>query len=72
MQGTRTILSACQAAGVKVLIFTSSTGVVWDGNDIKGADEEEVQIPEIGMEPHNHTKAIAETMVLIQLNKGGE
>lgn len=64
VQGTRTILSTSQAAGVKSLVFTSSTGVVWHGNNIRGGNEEETPIPEIGIDAYTHTKAIAEKMVL--------
>lgn len=63
-QGTNSILSACQSAGVKILVFTSSTGVVWSGKPIRCGNEEEVQIPEIATEAYNHTKAVAEKMVV--------
>ncbi|KAF8870992.1 hypothetical protein CPB84DRAFT_1754229 [Gymnopilus junonius] len=32
-EGTRIVLSACKSAGVKVVVYTSSTGVVWTGVD---------------------------------------
>ena len=36
IEGTRTILSACQAAHVKTFIFTSSSSVVWSDEDVGG------------------------------------
>jgi sterol-4alpha-carboxylate 3-dehydrogenase (decarboxylating) len=50
-------------------VFTSSTGVVWRGKPIRGGNEEEVQIPEIATEAYNHTKAVAEKMVLSSNDK---
>lgn len=70
-QGTNSILSACQSAGVKILVFTSSTGVVWSGKPIRCGNEEEVQIPEIATEAYNHTKAVAEKMVIDANGKNG-
>lgn len=68
-EGTRSILSACQSAGVKIFVFTSSTGVVWTGCPIRGGNEEEVQIPEIATGAYNHTKAVAEKMVFSSHDK---
>lgn len=39
VDGTRLVISACHAAGVKKLVFTSSSGVIHGGSDINGADE---------------------------------
>ena len=64
-QGTSKILAACHSAGVKILVFTSSTGVVWSGNPIIGANEEQVKIPEIATGAYNDTKALAEKMVRV-------
>ncbi|MEI6037563.1 MAG: NAD-dependent epimerase/dehydratase family protein [Planctomycetota bacterium] len=36
---TRNVIAACRAAGVPVLIFTSSPAVIADGNDLRGVDE---------------------------------
>ncbi|XP_061408537.1 sterol-4-alpha-carboxylate 3-dehydrogenase, decarboxylating isoform X1 [Lethenteron reissneri] len=39
-QGTQTVIAACQAAGVKRLVLTSSASVVFEGVDLKDATEE--------------------------------
>ena len=63
-QGTSKILAVCHSVGINILVFTSSTGVVWSGNPIVGRNEKQVKIPEIPTEAYNHTKALAEQMVL--------
>jgi sterol-4alpha-carboxylate 3-dehydrogenase (decarboxylating) len=63
IEGTRTILSACQAARVKAFIFTSSSSVVWSDKDVGGLTEAEAKIPDRIYEAYNHTKGIAEKMV---------
>jgi len=63
IEGTRTILSACQAARVKSFIFTSSSSVVWSDKDVGGLTEDEATIPEKIYEAYNHTKGVAEKMV---------
>jgi len=63
IEGTRTILSACQTAHVKAFIFTSSSSVVWSDKDVGGLTEEEATIPERIYEAYNHTKGVAEKMV---------
>jgi len=37
--GTRNVIAACRAAGVRNLVFTSSPSVIHDGNDLRGVDE---------------------------------
>lgn len=37
--GTRNIIEACKASGVRNLVFTSSPSVIHDGKDLKGVDE---------------------------------
>lgn len=68
IEGTRTILSACQAAGVKCFVFTSSASVVWCDQDLSGLNEEQATIPEKKYEAYNHTKGIAEQMVFDMFN----
>jgi len=39
VEGTRNIIAACQTAGVKRLVYTSSPSVVYNGGDLAGIDE---------------------------------
>ncbi len=63
VEGTRNVVQACLAAGAPRLVYTSSPSVVFNGQDLAGADESapyssrfEAAYPE--------TKAIAEQLVL--------
>lgn len=62
--GTRNVVAACHAAGVKKLIYTSSTGVVWTGADFNGVTESEVALPGTGYDAYHHTKGLGERIVL--------
>jgi len=64
VQGTQNIIAACQAAGVKRLIFTSTTSVVIPQAQLNDMDES-VAIPS-GQHFNNYqrTKAIAEEFVI--------
>jgi len=61
--GTKAVLDACFELSVPVLVYTSSSGVVWSGEALSGVTEDEAPIPEKGLEPYSATKAIGETMV---------
>jgi nucleoside-diphosphate-sugar epimerase len=37
--GTRNVIAACRAAGVRRLVYTSSPSVVYNGGDLSGVDE---------------------------------
>ena len=39
VEGTRNVIAACRAAGVRRLIYTSSPSVVYHGGDLSGIDE---------------------------------
>ena len=39
VEGTRNVIAACRAAGVRRLIYTSSPSVVYHGGDLSGVDE---------------------------------
>ncbi|KAF6749914.1 putative sterol dehydrogenase [Ephemerocybe angulata] len=73
--GTQAVINACLRASaftsdvsssgaergcVRALVYTSSSGVVWNGKDISGATEDEVEIPEVGLEAYSATKGIGE------------
>ncbi|MBI2496911.1 MAG: NAD-dependent epimerase/dehydratase family protein [Opitutae bacterium] len=39
VEGTRNVIAACRAAGVRRLVYTSSPSVVYNGGDLAGVDE---------------------------------
>lgn len=55
MQGTQTIVDACVQEGVKKLVFTSSAGTVYNGEDLINVDER-MPFPEVALDPYNATK----------------
>ncbi|CAI4062046.1 sterol-4-alpha-carboxylate 3-dehydrogenase (decarboxylating) SKDI_07G2540 [Saccharomyces kudriavzevii IFO 1802] len=63
VKGTRNVIDMCKKCGVNVLVYTSSAGVIFNGQDVHNADET-WPIPEVPMDPYNETKAVAENMVL--------
>lgn len=63
VEGTRNVIDICKETGVKALVYTSSAGVIFNGQDVHNADET-WPIPEVPMDGYNETKAIAEEMVL--------
>jgi nucleoside-diphosphate-sugar epimerase len=63
VEGTRHVLEACRAHGVRALVHTSSPSVVHGGGDIEGGDER-LPYPEHFHAPYPETKARAEQMVL--------
>ncbi|KAJ7739907.1 hypothetical protein B0H16DRAFT_1324739, partial [Mycena metata] len=62
--GTWNVISACRAVGVKKLIYTSSTGVVWTGAEFNGINEDQVTLPDKGYDAYHHTKALGERLIL--------
>ncbi len=63
VQGTKNLIKCCKDLEVKALVYTSSAGVIFNGQDIHNADES-WPIPEVPMDGYNETKAIAEDAVL--------
>ena len=63
VEATRLLLTACRAAGVRRLVYTSSPSVVFDGHDMEGVDES-APYPDSRRSPYPRTKAAAERMVL--------
>lgn len=61
--GTRNVLAACRAVGVKRLVYTSSPSVVFDGRDEAGIDET-APYPARYLAHYPRTKAEAERAVL--------
>jgi nucleoside-diphosphate-sugar epimerase len=62
VDGTRHVLAACRRQGVSRLIYTSSPSVVFQGQDLEGADESVPYAREFHA-PYPRTKAMAERMV---------
>ncbi len=60
--GTRHVVEACRAQGVKRLIYTSSPSVVFDESDMENVDES-VPYPDTYLAPYPETKAAAEKRV---------
>lgn len=61
--GTENVIAACQANGVRVLVYCSSPSVTFDGHDQSGIDES-VTYPSTWLCHYPHTKALAEQAVL--------
>lgn len=69
--GTSTVIASCIKAGIKKLVFTSSAGVVYDGEENIVDVDERLNFPEIPMDAYNETKARAEALVLGANGKEG-
>lgn len=63
VDGTRSVLDACLAHGVRRLVYTSTPSVVHAGADIAG-DDERLPYARRYASPYPATKAVAERMVL--------
>lgn len=55
---------------MRKLVFTSSAGVVFNGNEIKDVDER-IAFPDVPMDAYNDSKAKAETAVIEANGKRG-
>jgi len=63
IEGTRNVLAACRAGGVRKLVHTSSPSVVFDHRDLCGVDES-WPYPSRFLADYPATKAVAERLVL--------
>jgi len=63
VKGTENVIKGCKEHGVSRIIFTSSSSVVFDGNDLEGIDET-YPYPEKQLSYYADTKAIAERLIL--------
>ncbi|EIN12772.1 C-3 sterol dehydrogenase [Punctularia strigosozonata HHB-11173 SS5] len=70
VEGTKCVIEAAVACGVRKLVFTSSAGVVFNGEDLINIDER-IPSPEKAMDGYNESKAKAEEMVLAANGKDG-
>jgi nucleoside-diphosphate-sugar epimerase len=62
--GTRNVLGACFASSIETLVYTSTPSVVFDRNDLKGADEATPYARQY-LCYYASSKAVAEQMVLV-------
>ncbi|KAL4075176.1 3-beta hydroxysteroid dehydrogenase/isomerase family-domain-containing protein [Scleroderma yunnanense] len=70
VDGTRAIINAAIAVGVRKLVYTSSAGVVFDGDDVVNLDER-APYPKKPLDAYNDSKAKGEVLVLESNGKGG-
>ncbi|KYQ90424.1 3beta-hydroxysteroid dehydrogenase [Tieghemostelium lacteum] len=68
--GTEKLVEACVESQVKQLIYTSSSSVVFNGEDIDGGDE---TLPYVQhhIDPYNKTKELGEKSVISRNGKNG-
>lgn len=50
VQGTQNVIDACLACGVKKLVYTSTSGVVFDGQNLTNVDE---RLPVVDADNHD-------------------
>jgi sterol-4alpha-carboxylate 3-dehydrogenase (decarboxylating) len=62
--GTENVLRAAMAAGVRNLIYTSTTAVIFNGRSIEGACEADCPYPRAYLDPYSQCKAEAEQIVM--------
>lgn len=70
VDGTKAVISAAVASGVSKLVYTSSAGVVFNGDNLVDIDER-LPPPAKAMDAYNESKSKAEQMVLEANGKGG-
>lgn len=63
VDGTRHVIDACRAAGVRRLVYVSSGSVVYEGRDIENGDES-LPYPTASQAPYADSKIEAEKLVL--------
>jgi len=73
--GVEVVLQGCLTSNsVRRLVYTSSASVVYDGEEIVMGNED-LPYCKGGLDPYNHTKSVAEAMVLVangKLNAAGQ
>ena len=70
VEGTKAVIAAAVALQIKRLVFTSSAGVVFNGQDLINVDER-LPFPEPSLDAYNESKAKAEELILDANGKGG-
>ncbi|KAK9489479.1 3-beta hydroxysteroid dehydrogenase/isomerase family-domain-containing protein [Lipomyces doorenjongii] len=73
VDGTQTIVDVALEqefwSTIKAVVYTSSASVIYDGSDLKNADET-FEFPEVAMDAYNETKVLGEQIVLSANGKG--
>ncbi|KAM8910962.1 sterol-4-alpha-carboxylate 3-dehydrogenase, decarboxylating isoform 1-T2 [Spinachia spinachia] len=69
IEGTRTVLEACNQAGVQKLVLTSSASVVFEGTDVKNGGED-LPYAKRPIDYYTQTKIQQEKLVLEACDKG--
>ncbi|PAV17340.1 C-3 sterol dehydrogenase [Pyrrhoderma noxium] len=70
VEGTKAVIAAAVSLQIKKLVFTSSAGVVFNGQDVIDVDER-LPFPENPLDAYNESKAKAEELVLQANGKDG-
>ncbi|KAJ7510525.1 3-beta hydroxysteroid dehydrogenase/isomerase family-domain-containing protein [Mycena galericulata] len=70
VEGTKNVIAAANAAGVRKLIYHGSSGVVFDGRDIANGDEG-LPYSKKHLDPYTASRALAEQIVLAANEPGG-
>ncbi|KAJ7671487.1 3-beta hydroxysteroid dehydrogenase/isomerase family-domain-containing protein [Mycena polygramma] len=69
VEGTKCVIAAAKAAGVRKLIYHSSAGVVFDGRDIVNGDES-LPYPKRHFDPYTASRALAEQLIIAANDEG--
>lgn len=69
--GTENVIEACTKAGVPKLVYTSSAGVIYSGQENLVDADERIPYPKVALDAYNDTKARAEELVLAANGKDG-
>jgi sterol-4alpha-carboxylate 3-dehydrogenase (decarboxylating) len=70
VDGTKAVIDAAVANGIRKLVYTSSAGVIFTGAALVNVDER-LPPPERAMDAYNESKATAEQIVLAANGKNG-
>ena len=63
-EGTLNVVKACRELKIRKLVYSSSPGTRFDGSDIEGRTEAELDFPEVYLQPYAETKAMGERAAL--------
>ena len=70
VEGTKAVIAAAVASHVKKLVYTSSAGAIFNGQNIIDVDER-LPFPEKPLDAYNESKAKGEELVLAANGKDG-
>lgn len=69
VEGTKNVIDSCVDDNVPALVYTSSSGVIFEGHDLEGVDETH-PFPAKPMNAYIGSKGAAETLVLKANGRG--